>query len=120
MISGQHSVLPWPLPRPQTSEEGGSGHHEQHPPYLQYQVLNDQEGVDEGSKTEKWKLGQVDYIERLYHFSTACDISVKQVPSQVRTQKLVQEKAAFEEKRKEGLHSFPACPTTLKGEAEDS
>ena len=53
MISGQHSVLPWPLPRPQTSEEGGSGHHEQHPPYLQYQVLNDQEGVDEGSKTEK-------------------------------------------------------------------
>ena len=55
-------------------------------------------------------------MKRLHYYSTLCVISVKQVPSQVRTQKFVQEKAAFEEKRKEGLHSFPACPTTLKGE----
>ena len=49
VILGQYCVLPGPLPRPQASEEGGGGHHEQHPPHLQHQVLNDQEGVDEGS-----------------------------------------------------------------------
>ena len=48
---GQHCVLPGTIPRPETSEEGGCGHHEQHSPNLQHQVTDDQEGVDEGSKT---------------------------------------------------------------------
>ena len=51
VILGQHCVLPGTIPRPETSEEGGCGHHEQHSPNLQHQVTDDQEGVDEGSKT---------------------------------------------------------------------
>ena len=53
LILGQYRVLPGTLPGSQTSEKGGGGHHEQHPPYLQHQVAHDQEGVDEGSQAEK-------------------------------------------------------------------
>ena len=38
------------------------------------------------------------------------------VPSQVWAQESVQEKAAFEKERKEGLHSFPTCTATLQGD----
>ena len=51
MILGKHCVLPGTLPRPQTSEEGGCRHHEQHSPNLQHKVSDDQERIDEGSQT---------------------------------------------------------------------
>ena len=53
MILGKHCVLPGTISRPETSEEGGGGHHEQHSPNLQHKVTDDQEGIDEGSQTEE-------------------------------------------------------------------
>ena len=53
LVLGQHCLLSGTLPRPQTSEEGGGGHHEQYSPHLQYQVSDDQEGANERSQTKE-------------------------------------------------------------------